>query len=178
MATADTNELRSLSRSASSKVNWQRVTDALGVKSSVMRGEESSTGGGGGIITAEEREQLRRGIAVVRQEFAVTLGAIRNVMRIVMIAVVVALALSVAGGALIQVTPYASLISVASIGSLFALLFKAWQLSRDQAMLELIPARYSMAIEFCHTHEDAQKLIGAFLAETSSLRAGEDSKGS
>jgi hypothetical protein len=105
-----------------------------------------------------------------RNEFNKALSSQRVILRIVIGGVSLAIACAVAGGALLQITPLASVISIASIGALIALLIKLYNLARDQAMLELIPARYELAIALCQTRADANKLMGEFLAETSSGR--------
>jgi len=91
-------------------------------------------------------------------------------MRWSIVGIVAAVAVAVICGVLVQVSPWAGLISIASIGSLFALLPKAFALARDQAMLELMPGRYALALELCSTRSDVQKLLTRFLDETSSMR--------
>lgn len=95
---------------------------------------------------------------------------VRTAIRWSIAGVIAAVALAVVGGVLIQVSPWASLISIASVASLFALLPRAFGLARDEAMLELIPARYALALELCNTRGELQKLMSRFLDETSSIR--------
>jgi hypothetical protein len=47
---------------------------------------------------------------------------------------------------------------------------EAFALARDQAMPELIPGRYALALELCSTRSDVQILLPRFLDETSSMR--------
>ena len=158
------------SSSVAKRLDWNRVTDAFGVLSQTERATASDTVSDK-ALTDEERAHLRHALNVLKEEFSRVLRSLSRAFQIVVLAMVVALALAVAGGALLQVTPYASVISIAGVGALFGLLGRAWQLARDQAMLELIPARYALAIEGCRTTRDAQKFISTFLAETASLQA-------
>jgi hypothetical protein len=47
---------------------------------------------------------------------------------------------------------------------------EAFALARDQAMPELIPGRYALALELCSTRSDVQILLPRFFDETSSMR--------
>ena len=162
-----------LSRAAASRINWEPILDEIGlvagqVRSTKRRPEESDAQSGREV--EGRRESLLLSLAHLKEEFENTLGWLRRIMRVVIALVVGAVALTVAGAALLQVTPYAGLLSIAGIGSLLGLLTKAWRIARDQAMLELVPARYTLAIELARSDEDIQKIIADFLAETSSLR--------
>jgi hypothetical protein len=46
----------------------------------------------------------------------------------------------------------------------------AFALARDQAMPELLPGRYALALELCSTRSDVPILLPRFLDETSSTR--------
>ena len=164
------DQIRTLSTAARARVDWQRITDAFGLQSGTMR-QSGGSADDNTLITPEERSRLQKAVDLAGQEFDTALGSLRRLSRLVIGGIVVALAIAIVGGALLQLTPYASIISVAGIGSLFALLTQAWRISRDQVMLELIPARYSLAVEFCRTRKDVQRLVAAFLDETSSLRS-------
>jgi len=159
----------SLSNGTSRNIDWQTIEDVVGVVSGLQRKAPSDTGLDE-HLSAEDREAARRAFVVVREEFAKAIGWIRSTMRWSIIGIVAAVAVAVIGGVLVQVSPWAGLISIASIGSLFALLPKAFALARDQAMLELIPGRYALALELCSTRSEVQKLLTRFLDETSSMR--------
>jgi len=159
----------SLSNQTSRNIDWQTIEDVVGVVSGLQR-KAPTDAGLDEHLSAEEREAARRAFVVVREEFAKAIGWIRTTMRWSIVGIVAAVAVAVICGVLVQVSPWAGLISIASIGSLFALLPKAFALARDQAMLELMPGRYALALELCSTRSDVQKLLTRFLDETSSMR--------
>ena len=139
------------------------IVDADRTNSAVARGAPVP-------LTPKEIENARRAFLVVKEEFDRTLGWTSKAMRWVSVGIFIAIGLSVAGGALVQLSPWAGLITVASVSSLFALLPKAFALARDQAMLQLIPSRYLLALELCRTRDDLQTLMKRFLDESSSQR--------
>jgi hypothetical protein len=160
----------SLSSETSRKIDWQTIEDVVGVVAGLQRKAPADTATPEERLSAEDREAARRAFVVVREEFAKTTGWLRITMRWAMVGIIAAVAIAVIGGVLIQVSPWAGLLSIASISSLFALLPKTFALARDQAMLELIPGRYALALELCTTKSDVQKLLTRFLDETSSMR--------
>jgi hypothetical protein len=166
----DRSSVFHLSGPTTKQVDWQVIEDIFGLMANQQR-KAGPTTPANGPLSADDREAARRAFDVAKQEFAKALLWIRTTMRLSLAAIILAVGVGVAGGALIQISPWASLISIASIGSLFGLLTKTFSLARDQAMLELIPARYTLALELCMTKQDLQKLVMQFLDETSSARA-------
>jgi preprotein translocase subunit SecG len=159
----------SLGNKTSRNIDWQTIEDVVGIVSGLQR-KAPADAGLDEHLSAEERDAARRAFVVVREEFAKAIGWIRTAMRWSIVGIVAAVAVAVIGGVLVQMSPWAGLISIVSIGSLFALLPKAFALARDQVMLELIPGRYALALELCSTRSDVQKLLTRFLDETSSMR--------
>lgn len=160
----DNSKSLHLSNAAHKSLNTKKLSDALGSAIPTMRGVSAAKET---LLTESDRERLRTAIKVAKEEFLVTLSAMKRVMWAVLTGIIIAIGLAIIGGTLLQVSPYASIISISSIGALIPLLIKAWKLARDQCLLELIPARYALAAEFCRTTDDAQKLIKQFLKETS-----------
>lgn len=155
-----------LSSSTRAKVNWLIINDTLGMLAGTLRG---TTADQTLALSAADRKRLREGFELVRNEFAKTLAGLKVMTRLILGAIVIALAVAIGGGALLQISPWASIIPIASVGTLVGLLAKMYQLARDQVLLELVPARYELAMEFCQTRADAQNLMAKFLAETTSL---------
>jgi hypothetical protein len=122
-------------------------------------------------LTDDDRMRMRQALALVRTEFGRAMVGLQFMTRVVVASVLLAIATAVVGGVLIQLSPWASLIPVASISVLVGLLIKIYQLARDQILLELVPSRYELAMEFCHTQQDAQDLISKFLEETTSFHS-------
>lgn len=163
------NSILRLTTDASKHVDWRIIEDVFGSIATTQRKKETSTAPE--PLTEQDREKARQAFNVAKEEFAKAVNWVRATMRIVVTGVAAAVGVAVAGGALLQVTPWAGLISIASIGSLFALIPKAFGLARDQVLLELTPTRYGLALELCSTKQDLQKLLNRFLDETSSLKA-------
>ena len=46
---------------------------------------------------------------------------------------------------------------------MFGLLERAWRLTKDQAMLELFPARYELALQLSLTRERYSKILNQFM---------------
>lgn len=125
------------------------------------------------------REEIRVDPTLIRREafghaeaeFQWVLKPLRAQMKIVSGLVLVSIAVAITGAALASVTPWVrGVMSVGGIETLFGLLFKAWQLSRDQAMLELIRARYGIALQLATSPREVKQILTQFLAETSSIR--------
>jgi len=122
-------------------------------------------------LSAEDRDRLRKALALVQGEFSKAISSLKRLMYWITILVIISIAIAISGGVLLQITPFGGLISVASVGTLAALLIKMWNLARSQAMLEILPSRYELAISFCQTKKDVQELIAQFLSETTSIRS-------
>jgi hypothetical protein len=140
-----------LTNDASKRVNWQIIDDVFGALTATQRKREAPVAFE--PLTDQQREAARRAFDVVKEEFAKAIDWIRTTMRIVIVGVALAIGIAVSGGALLQVTPWASLISIASIGTLFALIPKAFGLARDQVLLELAPARYALDWNFARQNK-------------------------
>ncbi len=156
----------SLSSDTRHRVNWQLINDTLGMLAGTRRG---TTADQPLALSAADRKRLRQAFELVRNEFATTLAGLKIMTRLILAGIVIALAVAIGGGALMQISPWASIIPIASVGTLAGLLAKMYQLARDQVLLELVPARYELAMEFCRTQADAQDLMAKFLLETTSL---------
>ena len=158
---------------AAAHVDWNAIDVAFGaLDDTVERGAPSRPADRDDKLSEDDRAAVRRAFEIAREEFGGTLGWIGRMIRYAVGGIVFALALAVASGALLLFTPWASLISVATLGVLLGLLYRAIGLARDQAMLELIPARYALAVELSSTKRDLKRLQARFLDETRSLRKG------
>jgi hypothetical protein len=166
--TMENMSLGSLSAATSKRINWAVLESIVGTVVQQARRPGAPTGME--PLTAEDRESARRAFLAVREEFDKTLIWLRKTIRVAMAGIIGAAAAAVVSAVIVQVTPWASLVSMASAGSLFGFIPKAISLARDQVMLELVPSRYSLALELCATRKDLSLLVARFLEETSSLR--------
>lgn len=159
-----------LSRHTASRVNWSLINDTLGLQTTVSRDTAAVASSNAERIGERDREAIAAAFNVVKSEFQKTLGWLQRTMRWIIVVTLASMALSVAGAALLLVSPYFGIVSIAGIVSMLGALRTAWLLARDQAMLELVPTRYELALSLCATKGDAQRLVDAFLSETGSIR--------
>jgi len=152
-----------LSSSARSRIDWSRINDAtLGARA---RGDTDAADA--------DPKKIHQVFTVAKQEFQVALASLRRLVALMSWLVGLAAAVAVAGLVLFAVfdarVPGAVTCGV-SLTSLVALVVKMWQLGRDQAMLELIPTRYEIALSFATSNTQLSEILTKFLTETESLR--------
>jgi len=163
--------LGSLSRGTSRRIDWTRITDVLRVTADRF-GEHRSGASteNQDYLRSEDLIALQSAFSVAEQAFRTVLRPLRNLMRLVTVLLILSIAVTIAGAALAMLTRWASILSVAGLISMFGLLTKAWTLARDRAMLELIPARYELALKVCTSKKQAGTIVNDFLKETNSAR--------
>jgi hypothetical protein len=155
-----------LSSSASKLIDWQAI-------------EDSAAGTGARSVDFNVASEtvdtgITKTFAMARTEFSRALQGVRRLMTVFLWLAGGAAAVCIAG--LIMVAAYRQIVSgvvfTASGTSALMLLFtKVYSLGRDQAMLELIPTKYELAIQFATTPKDRKAVLDQFLKETSSLRS-------
>jgi len=154
-----------LSGAARGRVNWKRIND-------VTAGARSrSTPAGEGRQV--EPERVREIFKVAKEEFQAALNSLRNLTRVMTWLVLLSVAVAFIGLLLVLIFDLripGAVTSGASLSALTALVFKMWQLGRDQAMLELIPTRYEIALSLVTSSAQFSKILDQFLSETESLR--------
>lgn len=154
-----------LSTTATKQVNWNAIQDStVGIADRSL--EEVST-------SAVSSDQVRRVFSTARREFGKALDSLRRLMRILLVIVGLSAVVAIAG--VLVATVWKSLtsgvvLSTVGVASLLGFFGRVYQLGRDQAMLELLPMRYEMALEMASTPEDRRKVLDDFLRETTSLR--------
>jgi hypothetical protein len=162
-----------LSRTTSSRIDWSRIEDPIGLLTGQFR-----TANVQGLVdrelSEEDRRRVQAAFAATRTEFADTLKWLRLTMKAVSVGMIVAAGTVVVGGLLLQLSPWAGLISLVALGTIIGLTRKVWSTAREEVMLELLPRRYELAAALCRTTSEMQMLSTKFLEETSSLRGGED----
>ena len=154
-----------LSPSASKLINWQVIEDST-----------AGTGQRSGSLIQEPQaldEGITKTFAMARQEFSRALQSVRHLTSVF---------LWLAGGSavvciggLILVAAYRQIVSgviftASGTTALMVLFTKIYTLGRDQAMLELIPTKYELALRIAESPRDRKKVLDEFLKETSSLR--------
>ena len=103
--------------------------------------------------------------------FQRALDPLRIQVRVVSALVLLSLALAISGAVLAQANLWrGSTLSLTGIGSLLGFLSTALRLSRDQALLELIPAKYELAFELSKSPRQLNRVLAEFLKEMSALQ--------
>lgn len=156
-----------LSTTAARQVDWNAIQD-----STVGMADRSLEAAASDGVTPE---QSRRVFDTARREFDKALDSLRRLMRVLLAIVGVSAVVAIAG--VLVATVYQSLVggvalSTVGVASLLGFFTKVYQLGRDQAMLELLPVRYEMALQLAATPEDRRRILDDFLRETTSLRVG------
>jgi hypothetical protein len=104
-------------------------------------------------------------------DFKAVLAPMRQRVQVMTGILFIGLAISVVLGAFSIVSPYVRVpVSVATIVGLFPLIQRTWQLSRDQAQLELTPAIYRVAFASCSSPEQFQKVLESWLNAIRALK--------
>jgi hypothetical protein len=160
-----------LSSLSARQLNWEKVTDAIrftAAELGVMRGEEAKS--------ATERAPvdptvIEKAFSVYKAEFAKAATWSRRAVNLALALLVLALAVAAVGALLFSTTAWGGgILVVAGLSGLLGMVAQVRQLSRDQLMLEMIPAKYELALRLASSPEQYRTTLEAMLAETQSLR--------
>ena len=150
------------------RINWRKIDDTTRALLDEVGGQRSAE-------TSEpeiDPQLIRDAFASVKLEFERVLGPLRRRMYLVSGIILLSIAVAIAGAALAMVSPWrGSALCIAGIGSLLGFLSRGWQLSKDQAMLELIPSRYELALQLCLSREQYRDILSRFMEETTAVRS-------
>jgi hypothetical protein len=162
--------LGKLSTATSRKLDWVRISDVMVV--ALGNGLADRSPGARTPLENIDQEKVRQAFAHVEEEFKRVLGPLEKTLYVVMALVLAALAVALAGAAISFINPWGgAAIGTVGVVTMLTCLSKAWQLRRDQAMLELLPSRYELALSLCKTQEQYKQFLERFLSETSSLKS-------
>jgi hypothetical protein len=156
----------------SRRIKWQVIEDTLAVTLDHV-GDQRAASKREGLVQTVDPDVIKKAFQQMKLEFQAVLNPLRRLMKVVAALTILSACVSFAGATLALLHPIIGCsMSIAGLGSLLGLVSKAWLLSRDQAMLELIPGRYELAMQVSDSPEQLRKILTAFLSETSSLRKG------
>jgi hypothetical protein len=162
-------------RKTSALIDWDRL-DALTVGFTDRGTRAASAPEESSIASEEKRRQLATLFEAFQNQCGSALKELRRSTRICVGVIALAAVASVAGSAVLAFIHAQKLLggalSVGGLGTLVAVLARALALARDEAMLQLLPTRYQLAFALAATPKQYEAAYRAFLAETSSLRAG------
>jgi hypothetical protein len=152
------------------RIDWQKIGDTT-------RAALDFAGGSRGVRAESpatppfDPHVIREAFASVKREFRTVLKPLRTQMKLASGLVILSLAATITGAAFAVVHPWmGSAVSVAGIGSMFGFLTRMWQLAKDQAMLELIPTRYELALQLATSPDQFSDILNEFMRESTSIR--------
>jgi hypothetical protein len=149
------------------RINWTAIKDSsIGMS---VRGGGATAGGAAREVQAADLERV---FATMRSEFKSALSGLRRLMNIILLLAGVSLAAAIAGtiiaGTLRAIVSGMAL-STVGVVALIDLFRRVARLGREQAMLELIPAKYELALNIAETPEDRRKVLNSLMKEMDSL---------
>lgn len=159
-----------LSSHTQKKINWQRIEDsAIGI--SMRGGEPDRVNTTGGPSAATDVMPI---FATARQEFQRALTSLRFTTHVFVLVAGLSAAACIGGVVVAAAWKQiigGSIFTGAGTAALLALFAKIQAIGRDQAMLELVPTKYELALQFAVTPEDRRTVLNRFLEEVSSLKS-------
>jgi hypothetical protein len=161
-----------LSNKASSMVNWARVDDGIRLVLSELDPTRSlSSAAPGNALPMVDHEVVRRAFDQAKGEFQKVLAPMKRGLQLAFGMVIASLALAISGVALSFLNPWGGgFLSLAGLGTMVGFFRRAWELNRDQAMLELVPARYELALNLSTSSQEYERILREFLKETATMR--------
>ena len=156
-----------LSSATVTNVDWDRIDDAsagvAGHRSSRSKGEKRQ---------GPSKTDVARVFQIAKEEFNKASEPLRRTMRIAIWCTVPCLALMVAGSIGVQFygNVVGGVVALGGLGSTVVLLRKAWELHRDQWLLELVPTKYELALSLATSQQQFATILDQLLVELSTLR--------
>lgn len=160
-----------LSSLTARRIDWQRIDDTTRAALDHLGKSRSAVAGSVAADPVFDPHLVREAFGSMKREFQSVLRPLQLQMRFVSGLIFVSLAVTISGAALTKVSLWrGSVLSLAGVGAMFGFLTRAWQLAKDQAMLELIPSRYELALQLAASPEQFAAILNEFLRESNSLR--------
>lgn len=157
-----------LSAATARKVNWDKVAQEV-----TQQGLQASRSTESYVYPEGYPEKVTEVFQASKVAFAETLAPLRKQVQITLWIVLPALALSIAGGAILAAwkEPVSGgALTSGALAALFVFLNRAWRLGRDQAVLELVPATYETLFRLCKSPQQYEVVFEAFLDEMVTMR--------
>lgn len=160
---------RALSRKAAAKIQWDGILECA---------DEQELGTtrhleGGGERPPEYDQRVRAVFDVVKREFGECIESLKKQVRITLWIIFPALAISIALGTILAVlkTPVGgSILTSGGLLALFGFMVRAWELARDQLILEFVPTHYEALFRLCVSDEQYEEVFRSLLEEMVELR--------
>jgi hypothetical protein len=171
--TVQSDDVPVLSKSASRLLNWKLINDTMrfaldevGVTRSGHPG--ASTDGHEHI----DSEVVEKAFKALKSEFLRVLGPLRKQIIVSSTLILLSLAVTIAAAALISIRPMsAGIVSAAGIGAMIPLVGRTWRLARDQAILELLPAKYEALLQLCRSQEQYSEALRRMMDELTATQS-------
>lgn len=158
--------LKPLSTATKRRIDWRAIENASAAFAG-FRGE-----GGESREPPAREPHASDFFRVLQTEFDGAIAPLNFWMKLVAPVLLVSLAVAIGGGALLAMTPWGAIVSIAGMVSLFGILTKVWWLSRDHLFLQLTLVRYELLLKSATSFEEKRDVVRQFLEETSHIRKG------
>jgi hypothetical protein len=163
-----------LSPATSRRIDWEAIRAILVLILDQLPGDRA---GGGVEAVRITPEEIRRAFGHVDAEFGRVLGPLRRQLTLLHALLPLAFAAMSAGAALSLVDAWGSAVLTMSGALVWSgLSWSVLRMERDRTTLELIPARYRLALESAENSGQFKSLLNQFLLEIARL-VGKDSSG-
>jgi hypothetical protein len=161
-----------LSRSAVSGINWDSISKSISAEGLDFEAASERGVRADAELPADYPDRVRRVFDQMKEEFSSALAPLRRQLNLTLWILLPSLGISTIVGAVMLATNLqvaGGVVTAASVGTLFALVQRAWRLGKDQAILELIPQSYETLFALCRTPENFQVVFNALLEESGAL---------
>jgi ligand-binding sensor domain-containing protein len=160
-----------LSKLSSRQVNWERLTNDIRLTSAELgrtkgKREEAKAG-----VLPVPLADIEKAFQVFKDEFVKASTGARRMLMIFIGVLLLVLASAFVGVLLFPTTEWGGgILAAVGIAGLLGTVHQVYQLSRDVLMLDLIPAKYELALSLASSHDHYQTILDNLLAELHSLR--------
>jgi hypothetical protein len=156
-----------LSKSASRLLNWKLINDTMRFALDEVGSDRSGhTEPAPNVKESIDHELVAKAFQALKGEFRRVLGPLRKQIIVSSTFILLSLAATISGAALLSIKPLSGgIVSIAGIGAMFPLLSRTWRLARDQAILELLPAKYEAILQLCRSQDQYNEALSRMMEE-------------
>lgn len=155
-----------LSKSASRLLNWKLINDTMRFALDEVGSDRSVHKESSPNVQNIDHELVEKAFRALKGEFRRVLGPLRKQIIVSSTFILLSLAATISGAALLSIKPLSGgIVSIAGIGAMFPLLSRTWRLARDQAILELLPAKYEAILQLCKSQDQYNDALSRMMEE-------------
>jgi len=170
--TEQSEEAPVLSKSASGLLNWKLINDTMRFALDEVGASRSGHPSPADRQQHIDPEVVERAFKALKSEFRRVLGPLRKQIIVSSTLILLSLAVTIGAAALISIKPMsAGIVSAAGIGAMIPLVGRTWRLARDQAILELLPAKYEALLQLCRSQEQYSEALRRMMDELTAAQS-------